>query len=82
MAQENIEDKGQASSDVVKGNLHPLQAQIVKGDHSHEDEGKREDLSANRGIVFHFRELREETLAVPLALLVVFREREHVFTFL
>ena len=35
----NVEDRRQGSADVVEGDADVLEAQVVEGDHGHEDDG-------------------------------------------
>jgi len=70
LAQTYVEDNGQGSCDVVKGNLDVFQAEIVEGDHSHENNGQRQNLFANVGIVFRLGELRKESLSARVSLAI------------
>ena len=48
VGEEDVEDRGQAAPDVVEGDAHVPEAQVVERDHPHKDDGERKDL---RGFV-------------------------------
>ena len=48
VGEEDVEDRGQAAPDVVEGDAHVPEAQVVERDHPHKDDGERKDL---KGIV-------------------------------
>ena len=49
VGEENVEDRGQAAPDVVEGDAHMPEAQIVERDHPHKDDGERKDLKGSVG---------------------------------
>jgi len=57
ITQNDIEDKGQASCDVIEGDFYPFQAKVIEGYHSHKDAGQRKNLFAKRWVVFRSGEL-------------------------
>lgn len=55
-----IKDDSQGSSHIVKGDGHPLETEIVKGDHSNKHDTERENLSSGSNLVLGLRELGKE----------------------
>ena len=49
VGEEDVEDRGQAAPDVVEGDAHMPEAQVVERDHPHKDDGERKDLKGSVG---------------------------------
>ncbi|VEU39608.1 unnamed protein product [Pseudo-nitzschia multistriata] len=76
VAQNDVENNGEAPRNVVEGDLDPLEAEVVEGDHAHKDHREGEDLLSDGRLVLRLGELRKETVGLAVAL--VPGEREHV----
>mmetsp|Transcript_20422 Transcript_20422/g.59115 ORF Transcript_20422/g.59115 Transcript_20422/m.59115 type:complete len:292 (-) Transcript_20422:437-1312(-) len=58
--EEDVEHDGERSGDVVERHLDPLEAEVVEGDHPHEDNRQGEDSPRDGHVVGGPRELSEE----------------------